>query len=351
MFDITELPRELSQNFYNYIADQFYTITQFLGITSDDEPFDVPLLFNAYGGYSWSYAQGQPSAPSAGAYGYRNTALCNINITSNSIDISSIYYRPVSNSINQSDTETVINWYNNYGNITSGIELTVSEISIYSFQTASNVQTFRPGHNNNYNVLSYTTPFLIFNPTKRTSLFVQSAGTVENMALPDFIANKQPYFTVGYFSDVQHVSTFDSHVFDKNNYSSHTVTLANGDTVTTYSNNSGLILPISGKSMTWKDLENVFTVSTPSNIPVSFPSFEAMKDLPFAYIEPIHQLNYDLQMPDTSEYLDVSVISEPLSVVSNVFDYMWSNITSLGFAPVLGFCLIATLIIRGLRGD
>lgn len=352
MFDILELPRELTQNFYDYIAAELYTVAQYFGITSENEPFDVPLLFNGYGGFSWGSVQGQPSASSAYPWGYRNSAVCNINITSNSIDISSTYYRPTSNvTLSQSDINTIVNWYNNFGNITADINVLAPEIIIQSFQTGSNVQCFRPIHNGDYNIISYTPPFSINNPSTRSALFIQSAGTTENQNLPDFAQYGVPYINVGFFSDTRHISTFDSNTFNKNNYTPHTVTLDNGDTFITYSSDYGLILPIFDKNLSWKDLQNVFTVSTPPNVSVTFPSFDAMKDLPFAYIEPIHELNYSLQMPDTSEYLDIQTISKPLSVCADSLGYFWNAITSFGLAPVLGFCLVAALIVKGLRGD
>lgn len=84
---------------------------------------------------------------------------------------------------------------------------------------------------------------------------------------------------------------------------------------------------------------------------LKFPSFSDPVPPPFAYIEPIRELDYSLEMPDTSDYLDVQSISKPLSICSDSLSYMWNAITSLGLAPVLGFCLVATLVIKGLRGD
>lgn len=84
---------------------------------------------------------------------------------------------------------------------------------------------------------------------------------------------------------------------------------------------------------------------------VSFPSFSQPSPPPFAYIEPIEELNYSLEMPDTSDYLNIDAVSRPLSIAADGISYFWNAITSLGLAPCLGFCLVATLVIKGLRGD
>lgn len=84
---------------------------------------------------------------------------------------------------------------------------------------------------------------------------------------------------------------------------------------------------------------------------VSFPSFSQPLPPPFAYVEPVEELNYSLEMPDTSDYLNIDTVARPLSIVADGIGYFWNAITSLGLAPCLGFCLVATLIIKGLRGD
>lgn len=134
---------------------------------------------------------------------------------------------------------------------------------------------------------------------------------------------------------------------------------------TTYNNNDYtyvyskdvLYLNSSGDT-SYNDIQYIFNNNVIPYIQTDFPdviapnlSFPSYREVPEGYIEPFHELNYSLQMPDTSDYLDVSVISSPLSICAQSLDYFWNAITSLGFAPVLGFCLVATLIIKGLRGD
>lgn len=124
-----------------------------------------------------------------------------------------------------------------------------------------------------------------------------------------------------------------------------------------YGNNSIYISPdVSFSFDGYADLfNNVVIPYIKTNFPdvvfspdLTFPSYS---EPPFAYIQPIHELNYSLDMPDTSEYLDVSAVAEPLSIVSDSLAYFWNAITDLGLSACLGFCLVATLIIKGLRGD
>lgn len=377
-FNPFETTYKLSQNNIDFVANQLHTIVDglfpFLSEKEkEDEPFTLPVSFYADG---ITYLGKGIYAPS-----YLGTcfglATCNISLTPNTLsgdgdiftDWSIIDFDVSQNPIPNSPYPY---YFNNSNSNVVNRDYFLNSLMSYTLKPSS-VPTSTSWSGGIYTAC-YSSPwarFTTYNNNNATSNTLELRPFVHygfpltvNTSNYRSFDQTQDTFSVRYYTNTLNttVKTSLDTGLTKYHYD-YTDSSGNSRTVYyTYDNSiSKLTIQQPNFPVSYSELENMFNlgvIPTISNLfpdvvapNLTFPSFSAPVAPSFAYIEPVHEFNYDLEMPDTSEFLDVSVISRPLSICADMFGYLWSNITSLGFAPVLGFCLIATLIIKGLRGD
>lgn len=377
-FNPFETTYKLSQNNIDFVADQLHTIVDGLfpflsDEEKEDEPFTLPNSFFADGITYLGKGIYEPS--------YLGTcfglATCHITLTPDTLSGNGDIFTDWSIHDFQVTQNPIPNspypyYFNNSNSNTVNRDYFINSLMSYTLKPSSSPRSsawsggeFVAYYNspwarfttyNNNSAISYTLdlrPFVLYD-------FPLSVNTSNYRRFDQ----TQDTFSVRYYTSTlnTNVNTSLDTSLTKYRYD-YTDSSGNSRTVyyTYYDDLSQLTIQRPNFPVSYNDLEGLFNLSiipTISDIlpdivapSLTFPSFSEPVQPPFAYIEPVHELNYELEMPDTSEYLDVSVISRPLSICADTFEYLWSNISAFGFAPVLGFCLIATLIIKGLRGD
>lgn len=369
MANLLETPYRLSQNFLDFMGQQFHIIADGLGF-SEDEPFDLPESFYGDGVAYVSIFLSSDSYPTFGLL------TCNISVTPDTLNGNGDIYSNWQLAEFTNTSSPVLDNRGRFYYFNSSPKHASSEFLpwVLSFNLKPQANTFT-GVRYNPTGASYS-----FN---RPPFYFKQYNGVENYSFgfdvsplnaSDFPLsvnssniNAFPYqqttFAVKYIPNNFNVSVKPSSVgisgyvyhytFTDNNNVQRTIEYAYND------NNTQVSIVKPSFPVSYNDLKGLFNASIIPNLSetidvepnIIFPDFSAPDPPPFAYIEPVHKINYDLELPDTSDFLNVQAVSRPLSFASDSIAYLWNTATDLGFAPCLGFCLVATLIVKGLRGD
>lgn len=119
------------------------------------------------------------------------------------------------------------------------------------------------------------------------------------------------------------------------------------------------ILPTSGFS--YDDLVHVLNttilpyvkIQAPQAVEptITFPAYNTPIPSGVYPIEQINSYNYTLEIPEVSQYLDATAVADGAITIGSACTWLYNAYETFGLSPALGFVLVATMIIKGLRGD